>query len=172
MGVSGACGTSDTTSPTSRRTPATRRSSTSCITWSSPRATSSTSSNEFLIDERELSPFLSNLMHELAQQTSPMSMLRTSISAASAYDPDGWDETADAQLRKALRLIAKTPTLIANYHRLRTGQDALPPNPKLPHTANFLWMLLGDEPSAHVCTCCCASANLWWTSKPRLVRSL
>ena len=38
--------------------------------------------------------------------------------------------------------------MIANYHRLRTGQDALPPNPKLPHTANFLWMLLGDEPSA------------------------
>ncbi len=104
--------------------------------------------NEFLIDERELSPFLSNLMHELAQQTSPMSMLRTGISAASAYDPDGWDESADAQLRKALRLIAKTPTLIANYHRLRTGQDALPPNPKLPHAANFLWMLLGDEPSA------------------------
>ena len=44
--------------------------------------------NEFLIDERDLSPFLSNLMHELAQQTSPMSMQRTSISAASAYDPD------------------------------------------------------------------------------------
>jgi citrate synthase len=104
--------------------------------------------NEFLIDERDLSPFLSNLMHELAQQTSPMSMLPTSISAASAYDPDGWDETAEAQLRKALRLIAKTPTLIANYHRLRTGQDVLPTNPKLPHTANFLWMLLGDEPSA------------------------
>ena len=65
--------------------------------------------NEFLIDERDLSPFLANLMHELAQQTSPMSMLRTGISAASAYDPDGWDESADAQLRKALRLIAKSP---------------------------------------------------------------
>ena len=87
-------------------------------------------------------------MHELAQQTSPMSMLRTSISAASAYDPDGWDESAEAQLRKALRLIAKTPTLIAHYHRLRTGQDVIPSNPKLPHAANFLWMLLGEEPSA------------------------
>ncbi|MGZ5306160.1 MAG: citrate/2-methylcitrate synthase [Actinomycetota bacterium] len=104
--------------------------------------------NEFLIDERELSPFLANLMYELAQQTSPMSMLRTGISAASAYDPDGWDPSAEAQLRKALRLIAKSPTLIAYYHRLRTGQDVLPPNPKLPHAANFLWMLLGEEPSA------------------------
>ena len=104
--------------------------------------------NEFLIDDRELSPFLTNLMHELAQQTSPMSMLRTSISAASAYDPDGWDESAEAQYRKALRLIAKTPTLIASYHRMRTGQEVIPPNPKLPHTANFLWMLLGEEPTA------------------------
>jgi citrate synthase len=104
--------------------------------------------NEFLIDERELSPFLTNLMHELAQQTSPMSMLRTSISAASAYDPDGWDESPEAQYRKALRLIAKTPTLIAYYHRMRTGQAVIPPNPKFPHTANFLWMLLGEEPSA------------------------
>lgn len=104
--------------------------------------------NEFLIGERELSPFLTHLMHELAQQTSPMSMLRTSISAASAYDPDGWDESPQAQYRKALRLVAKTPTLIAHYHRMRTGQEVIPPNPKLPHTANFLWMLLGEEPSA------------------------
>ena len=104
--------------------------------------------NEFLIDERDLSPFLANLMHELAQQTSPMSMLRTGISAASAYDPDGWDESAEAQLRKALRLTRKSPSLITHYHRLpyRTGRH--PVEPKLPHAANFLWMLLGEEPSA------------------------
>jgi 2-methylcitrate synthase len=101
---------------------------------------------EFLTGERELSPFLSSLMVTLAQQTSPMSMLRTSISAVSAFDPDGWDESPEAQYRKAMRLVAKTPALIASYHRLRTGQDIVPPNPKLPHAGNFLWMLLGDEP--------------------------
>ena len=102
--------------------------------------------NEFLVNERELSPFLLKVMPDLAQQTSPMSMLRTAISAASTYDPDGWDESPEAQYRKALRLIAKSPTLIATYHRLRTGQEIVPPNPKLPHAANFLWMLLGEEP--------------------------
>lgn len=101
---------------------------------------------EFLVGERELSPFLSEVMPTLAQQASPMSMLRTGISAASAYDPDGWDESPEAQYRKALRLIAKTPTLIASYHRLRTGQEVVPPNPKLPHAANILWMLHGEEP--------------------------
>ena len=103
--------------------------------------------NEFLVDNRELSPFLTELLSTLAQQASPMSMLRTSISAASAYDPDGWDDSPEAEYRKAMRLIAKTPALIAYYHRLRTGQDLTPRNPKLPHAANFLWMLLGDEPS-------------------------
>jgi citrate synthase len=102
--------------------------------------------NEFLIESRELSPFLTRLMATLAQQASPMSMLRTSISAASAYDPDGWDDSPDAQYRKAMRLIAKTPALIAYYERMRTGQEIVPPNPKLPHAANFLWMLSGDEP--------------------------
>jgi citrate synthase len=102
--------------------------------------------NERLVAEREISPFLAGIMPTLAQQTSPMSMLRTSVSAASAYDPDGWENTAEANERKALRLIAKTSTLIAMYHRLRTAQDVIPPNPKLPHAGNFLYMLSGEEP--------------------------
>jgi citrate synthase len=103
--------------------------------------------NEFMTPERDLSPFMSELMATLAQQASPMSMLRTSISAASTYDPDGWDDSPEAEYRKAMRLVAETPTFIATYHRLRTGQEIVPPNPKLPHAANFLWMLSGEEPS-------------------------
>jgi citrate synthase len=102
--------------------------------------------NEQLVSEREISGFLADLMPTLAKQTSPMSMLRTSISAASAYDPDGWDSSSAANYRKAIRLIAKTPTLIATYHRLRSGEDPVPHNPKLPHAANFLAMLTGEEP--------------------------
>ena len=102
--------------------------------------------NTFLVRERELHPFLARFLPTLAQNTSPMSMLRTSISASSAFDPDGWDEDAAAQYRKAMRLIAETPALIATYHRLRTGQQIIPPNPSLSHAANFLWMLHGEEP--------------------------
>ena len=100
----------------------------------------------FLSRARELHPFLARMMPTLAQNTSPMSMLRTSISAASAFDPDGWDESPEAEHRKAMRLIAKTPTLIATYDRLRTGKKPVPPNPGLSHAANFLWMLHGEEP--------------------------
>jgi 2-methylcitrate synthase len=99
-----------------------------------------------LAGERDLHPFQVQLMRTLAEQTSPMSMLRTSVSAASAFDPDGWDESPDAQARKALRLIAKTASLITTYHRLRTGMEMVTPNPALPHAADFLWMLHGVEP--------------------------
>jgi citrate synthase len=99
-----------------------------------------------LVEDRDISGFLRELMPTLAEKTSPMSMLRTSISAASAYDPDGWDQSAEANYRKAIRLVARTPTLIAAYHRHRTNQPLVEPNEKLPHAANFLAMLLGEEP--------------------------
>ncbi len=102
--------------------------------------------NERLVAERDLEEFTSGLMGTFAEVASPMSMLRTTVSAASAFDPDGWDQSEEANERKAVRLIARFPTLIAAYHRARTGQDMLPPNPKLPHAANFLYMLLGEEP--------------------------
>ena len=102
---------------------------------------------EFMIEQREADKFISDVMPTLAQQTSPMSMLRTSVSAASAYDPDGWDSSPEANERKALRLVARTPTFLAQYHRLRTGQEMVDPHAKLAHAANFLYMLTGVEPS-------------------------
>ncbi|HYV02122.1 MAG TPA: citrate/2-methylcitrate synthase [Actinomycetota bacterium] len=102
---------------------------------------------EKMVNDREAAEFLQDLMPTLAKQTSPMSMLRTSVSAASAYDPDGWDQSPEANYRKAIRLISLMPTLIADYDRHRRGLDPVEPNPKLPHAANFLYMLSGEEPS-------------------------
>ncbi|MEW6058558.1 MAG: citrate/2-methylcitrate synthase [Actinomycetota bacterium] len=102
--------------------------------------------NEWLAHERQISRFLADLMPTLAQVASPMSMLRTTVSASSAYDPDGWENTPQANERKAMRLVATTPTLISMYHRMRTGQDVVRPDGRLPHAANFLYMLLGEIP--------------------------
>jgi citrate synthase len=102
---------------------------------------------EQMVNDREAASFLLDLMPTLAKQTSPMSMLRTSVSAASAYDPDGWDQSEEANYRKAIRLVALMPTLIAYYDRHRKDLPVMEPNPKLPHAANFLYMLSGEEPS-------------------------
>jgi 2-methylcitrate synthase len=102
---------------------------------------------ERMVKDREAADFVIGLMPTLAEQTSPMSMLRTAISAASAYDPDGWDQSPEANYRKAIRLVALMPTLIAVYDRHRKDLSAMEPNSKLPHAANFLYMLSGEEPS-------------------------
>ena len=102
---------------------------------------------EQMINDREAADFIRELMPTLAQQASPMSMLRTGVSAASAYDPDGWDNSREANYRKAIRIISLIPTLIGSYERHRRGLEPIEPNPKLPHAANFLYMLSGEEPS-------------------------
>jgi citrate synthase len=101
---------------------------------------------EQMVNEREATDFIVSLMPTLAEQTSPMSMLRTSVSAASAYDPDGWDNSPEANYRKAIRLVSLMPTFIAYYDRHRRELPVVEPNPKLPHAANFLFMLTGEEP--------------------------
>ena len=102
---------------------------------------------EQMVTDREAADFVTELMPTLAEQTSPMSMLRTSVSAASAYDPDGWDQSPEANYRKAIRLTSLMPTLIASYDRHRKREELVEANPKLPHAANFLYMLTGEEPS-------------------------
>jgi citrate synthase len=101
---------------------------------------------EQMVTSRETADFVASLMPTLAEQTSPMSMLRSSVSAASAYDPDGWDQSPEANYRKAIRIISLMPTLIAYYDRHRRDLPIVEPNPKLPHAANFLYMLSGQEP--------------------------
>jgi 2-methylcitrate synthase len=102
--------------------------------------------SEVMVADREAHDFVGGIMPTLAKQTSPMSMLRTSVSAASAYDPDGWDSSPAANYRKAIRLVSVMPTFIAAYDRTRQGLPIVEPNLKLPHAANFLYMLSGEEP--------------------------
>jgi citrate synthase len=102
---------------------------------------------EQMVNDRQAAAFISHIMPTLAEQASPMSMLRTSVSAASAYDSDGWDQSPEANYRKAIRLVSLLPTFIAIYDRHRQGLPIIEPNPKLPHAANFLYMLSGEEPS-------------------------
>lgn len=99
--------------------------------------------------ERDLSEFTRQLMVTLASTTSPMSMLRTLVSAASAYDPDGWVVSTNhaANYRKAIRLVARLPQMIAGHERLRGGKWPVEPDPKLGHAANLLYVLTGEYPS-------------------------
>ncbi len=100
---------------------------------------------EQLAGEREPNDFVMELMPQLSKNTAPMSMLRTACSASSAHDPDGWDTSEEANYRKAIRLIAMFPTLVAYYDRIRNDQPLVHPDSSLSLAANFLYMLKGDK---------------------------
>jgi citrate synthase len=99
--------------------------------------------------ESGLDPLLVELIASLAERTGPMTTLRTAVSAAAALDPDD-DESDEANLRKAYRLMAKTPQIVATYQRLRTGADAVEPRDDLGVAANFLYALTGKQPEPQV----------------------
>jgi citrate synthase len=100
-----------------------------------------------LVAHRELSEETDSVVDMLATHAAPMEMLRTAVSSDSFDDPDKDSNAADANIRKATRLIAKMPTMVARYHRRRSGLEPIPPDPSLSHAANFLHMLNGEPVS-------------------------
>src|SRR5262249_58636260 len=80
-------------------------------------------------------------------RTPPLGVLGTGAPALSASDPDPGDTPRDATLRKAPRIPAQMPTLVAAWERIRRGKPLLAPNPRLNLAANFLYMLTGKKPT-------------------------
>src|SRR5258708_15679835 len=90
-----------------------------------------------LSKQRALLPFLRDVLKEASENASPMDVLRTIVSASSFEDPLEGDNSPEAEYQKAIRLVAKMPTILAAYIRRRQGQQPIPPDPALGHAANF-----------------------------------
>ncbi|MGP0108656.1 MAG: citrate synthase [Acidimicrobiales bacterium] len=102
---------------------------------------------------REIPDAVADLLPAIASAGTPLDVLRTAISLLGAEL--GWQPSLDigaAELRtQALRLCSVVPTLLTAAFRLRNGLDPVPPRHDLPHAANYLWMLSGEEaPPAQV----------------------
>ena len=78
----------------------------------------------------------------------PMDVLRTAVSALSAFDPETADKSLEATLRKGVRLTAQVPMIVAAHEHIRNGREPVAPDSRLGHAANFLYMLKGKAPSA------------------------
>jgi citrate synthase len=77
----------------------------------------------------------------------PMDVLRTAVSALSAFDPQTSDNAREAVIRKGIRLTSQAPMIVAAHARLREGLEPVAANKELSHAANLLWMLKGAMPS-------------------------
>jgi citrate synthase len=99
-----------------------------------------------LASERSLDERTLDAVRKFPVEAEPMSALRTGVSTLGLADPDRDDNGPEATRRKAIRLIAKLPTLVAAFDRARGGSDPITPREDLGHAANFLYMLNGREP--------------------------
>jgi citrate synthase len=103
-----------------------------------------------LAAERELPESMLAALKTQPSDALPMDILQAGVSLLANYDADARQLTPEAADRKAVRLIAKFPVLLAAWNRIRTGLEVLAPRPDLDHAANFLYMLNGETPHTDV----------------------
>jgi len=77
------------------------------------------------------------------KDTHPMEALRIAISHLSEYDLDPDDNSESANKRRALQLIAKVPTIVANFNRVRKKKDIIFPKKEYGFAENFLYLFRG-----------------------------
>ncbi len=102
--------------------------------------------------EYEIPDAVYDMIRQIPKDAVPMHALRTLVSALALHDADATSsDTSPAGIekakRQALRLVAKTPTLIANFDRHRSGKPFVRPNKDFDIATNFLWMLNGEKPT-------------------------
>jgi len=99
---------------------------------------------------RPISGTLHRILRALPAQAHPMDALRTGISILGMEEPDPWASDPSSNLRKGLEILARTPTLVAGFHRIRHGQEPIEPRPDLGLAANFFHMVFGEVPEADI----------------------
>lgn len=95
-----------------------------------------------LLKQRRLPAGVLSLLRELSPETAPMDALRTAISAWGMYT----NVQGTPSIEQAIALTACFPLILATFHRLRQGMEPLESRADLGHTANYLYLLTGQEP--------------------------
>ncbi|MGO9481224.1 MAG: citrate/2-methylcitrate synthase [Candidatus Kryptoniota bacterium] len=85
-------------------------------------------------------------LRSVPKASEPMDVLRTAVSFLGMLDEEAKNNSLEANWRKSVRLVAKMPTIVANFHTFRNSGDYLKPDASLSHSANFLYMLNGVPP--------------------------
>ncbi|MCB0712163.1 MAG: citrate synthase [Ignavibacteriae bacterium] len=98
-------------------------------------------------EESSLPQEVIKMIQTLPSGVNAMAALRGVFSALAYYDDESEDNSDEANRRKAIRLIAKTPIAVATFHRARNGAEPLMPKSGKSIAWNFLYMLFGEEPS-------------------------
>jgi len=105
--------------------------------------------NAKLVEARYIPKQMQKNMGNWRKDADPMDMLQAFVSALAGYYDEEFSNK-DASIDKAINLIAKVPTIVASWHRIRNGLEPLEPDSSLSHAANFLYMMFGEKPDSEV----------------------
>ena len=97
-------------------------------------------------DNRELSKNLYEIIKHMPKKSHPMDVARTAVSVMGLEDKETQDSSPEANMRKALRIFAKTPTALAAFYRIRSGKKIIKPKKTLTFAENFFYMCFGKVP--------------------------
>jgi citrate synthase len=86
-------------------------------------------------------------LRNVPTDATPMEVLRTAVSLLSLYDPDEKDSSHESNVRKSYRLTSQIAMIVAIFDRIRKGKTIIDPDRGLSHSANFLRMLNGVNPT-------------------------
>jgi len=103
-----------------------------------------------LTKERALSKNLIEILKRIPKNSHPMDVARTAVSVMGLEDKESKDNSPKANLRKALRIFAKTPTALAAFYRLRKGKKIIAPKKNLSFSENFFHMCFGKVPEKEI----------------------
>ncbi len=101
--------------------------------------------SRMLAAERELPGPVLDFVTSAPHDAHPMDVLRTAISMLGLHDPETEDSSREANVRKAARLLSRTPTIVAAFNRSRNELPVVPPLKDKGLAQSFLYMLAGQE---------------------------
>mgnify|MGYP003313153797 FL=1 len=100
--------------------------------------------------ERKLSKSLLDSIKNFPKKSHPMDVARTAVSIMGLEDKETKDNSPKANMRKVMRIFAKTPTALAAFYRLRKGKKIIGPKSNLSFSENFFYMCFGEVPNKEI----------------------
>ena len=99
---------------------------------------------------RNITINLREIVKHMPKKSHPMDVARTAVSVMGLEDKETNINSPAANMRKAIRILAKTPTAIAAFFRARKGKNIIPPKKKLSFSENFFHMCFGKVPRKEI----------------------
>ena len=99
---------------------------------------------------RNISANLSKIIKHTPKKAHPMDVSRTVVSAMGLEDKETSNSSSEANMRKIMKIFAKTPTAIAAFFRVRKGKKIMKPKKELSFSENFFYMCFGKVPQKEI----------------------